>query len=411
MNAWTQLVLINRGERKTTALAHAGLVLGFALLFFLFLLGRAGLSFVDTHILGAVPEHELTVSLKKKDVALFQVVEPGGKTAMSEEDLDRIRSLEGVRDIVPLAYGSEPSEAQINFMGKVYTTDMIVQGFPPDWIHEDVAPDVLEWEPGGIVPVVVNAQVLVLYNNGYAQSNGLPQLSATALKTPIWTLHYGEGPRRNSYRARIVGLSPKVALGAAVPDDVLRHMQQTTGNGEPPVTEAVLILAPDADTAAIRRTIDSLGYAVDEPHPLSRVLGQLHGISIAAMLLLSLCVAVFGFSYLNQTLQMLFLLKRRDYAVCRAMGMSRGRLRGLLLSEATAILAFDLLAAVVIGFTGAWSLHQFYLRDYLIRLAGSPLELGLPLSWLGTMALAILLAGIAFLAPRVWRATGGESQL
>ena len=408
MRGFTELILINRGARRTTALAHLGLSLGCALLFFLFFLGRAGLEYVDTHILGAVPDYELKVSLKRKDVALFQVVEPGGKTAMTDEDLASIAGLPGVLDVVPLAYGSEPSEAQINFMGKVYTTDMIVQGFPRDWVEQDVESDLLNWEPGGIIPVVVNAQVLVLYNNGYAQSNGLPQLSAAALKAPVWTLHYGEGTVRQSFRARIVGLSPKVALGAAVPNDVLAHLQSRLGNDRAPITEAVLVLSPEADPGEIRQSIDRLGYEVEEPHPLTRIFSQLHSISLAALVLLSLCVALFGFSYLNQTLQMLFLLKRRDYAVCRAMGMSRKRLRLLLLGEAMALLGLDLTLALALGYTAAWTLHNAYLHDYLIKLAGSPLELTLPVQWLALMVLGILVAGLAFLAPRVWTATSGS---
>ena len=313
----TELVLVNRGARGVTAWAHAGLTVGCGALFFMFLLGRAGLDYVDRQILGAVPDHELTVGLKKKDVAFFQISDPAGKAALSPEDLEAIAALDGVRAVTPLTYGTEASAAEITFMGKTYNTDMIVQGFDPAWIGGDVAPEKLDWEPGQTVPVVLNSQILVIYNNGYAQSQGLPQLSAKAVMTPVWKLIYGTKKGVPvTLNAQIVGFSSKVALGAAIPRAALDYLHGARGLQPAPATEAVLALDAAADTDAVRRAIDELGYAVNEPHPLTRIFRQLHGVALVGLLLLTGCLVLFGLMFGGSGLATEASVAAIDYA-CR----------------------------------------------------------------------------------------------
>lgn len=403
---FTQMVLLNRGARSVTFQAHLGLTVGCAILFFLSILGQSGLAWLDEYVLGAVPDHELTVSLKKKDVAFFQVVEPGGKTALSSEDTGAMEALDGVLGVTPLYFGDQPSRAEIRFMGRLYETDLVVQGFDPQWIAEDVPLDLTAWEPGKTVPVVINTQLLMIFNNGYAKSQGLPQLSLQALMAPVWKLVYGKknGPPV-MINARIVGASPKVALGAAIPTAALEHLHQQLGVAQAPSTEAVLTLDINTDTDQMRRRIDELGYAVNEPHPLTGVFRRMKTFGGVGGVTLLLCLCVFAFSYLNQTLKMLFLVKKRDYAVCRAMGMSRARLRQLLFCEVFLLVAYDLVLGLAVGWLGAAALNKVYLHQQFLDMAGAPLQLLFPWSRAFLICVAALVSSMIFLAPRVLAAS------
>lgn len=407
---WGQLALINRGSRRIGFWAHAGLLAGFSLLFFLFLAGYSMLGYLERNVLGVVPDEELKVGIKKKDMAFFRVVEPGSKDALSQPDLDALNNIEGVKKVVPLTFGNHPSSANISFMGNNFTSDLVIQGFPPEWIEADVEPEKLAWEPGQTVPIVINSRLLSIYNNGYAKAQGMPTLSASAVMVPIWDLFYGpKGKPPVRLRARIVGLSPRVALGAAIPQNVLDYLHQQSGLPAPNITEAVLYLNGKRSGDAVRRAVDALGFAVDEPDPMARIFGQLKQIGAWGAVGLLLCICLFGFAFLNQTLKMLFLVKAHDYAICRALGMSRRMLRLALLSEATLMLALDLCAALAIGWTGAYLFAEHLLSPYLETLVGVAFRPTMPWSPVLMALLAIQLVGLAVLAPRILVSTSGPA--
>ena len=403
----TQMLLINRGARRESAWAHTGLILGGMVVFFLFLLGTNSVDYMDTHVLGAAPDDELVVSLKTKDAAFFRVADPSGKAAIESGDMENINGMSGVADIWPLTYGVKPAYAEINFMGRRLGSELTIQGFDPDWLKDDVDPELLKWERDKPIPVVINSQILSIFNNSYAKSQGLPQLSAGALMTPVWVLTYNhEKAREVKVRAQIVGMSPKVALAAAIPHEVLASFHHDLGLEEPEPVEMVLRVKANADADTLRRSITEMGFSINEPPPISRIMRQMKTLGAWGIIILTGCLLFFGFSYLNQTLKLLYMLKRKDYAVCRAIGMSRKRLQALLAAEVLLLLVFDMVVAICLGWLIAHIFKNQWLNDYLIRLVGFPLELHVPLVWIMFGGSLVITAGLAFLWPRILAATG-----
>lgn len=357
---------------------------------------------MSRNVLAIVPDQELTVGIKRKDMAFFRLVEPGAKEALSTADLEALTQLKGVRKVVPLTYGNQPSSARIDFMGKGLSTEMVVQAFPPEWIADDVPIEKLAWEPGKTVPIVINNRLLSIFNNGYAASQGLPNLSPSALMVPVWDLFYGPADEPPIHlRARIVGLSPKVALGAAMPQKVLDFLHETAGLPAPQMTEAVLYLEGKQNSEGVRQAINQLGFSVDEPEPLARIFIQLKHVGTGAVLTLLTCICLFGFAFLNQTLKMLFLIKAHDYAICRAMGMSRGTLRLILVLEAQMALALDLMLALAAAWLAADLFARTTFSAYLQGLVGMPLELTMPWFFMGLTLLLVNCIGLAVLIPRI----------
>ena len=154
------LWLVNRGARSVTFLAHFWMAFGCCLLFSLFLFGKAGMDYVSQNLLGSLPEQELRVGLRKKEVSFFQIDEPGGKKSISNNDLAAMARLTGVREVVPLRYGDQPSAVDIQFMGQTFKSDMVVQALDPAWLAEDIDPAKLVWREGETVPVVLNSPII-----------------------------------------------------------------------------------------------------------------------------------------------------------------------------------------------------------------------------------------------------------
>ena len=405
-----QLKLINRGSRSVLLWAHAGLIAACTAVFFLFVLGLAAIEAVDTHLLGSMPEQELRVGLKKRDITILRMAEKGAKTAIAAEDLIAMAALQGVTHTYPLHYADQSSDISVNFMGQGFSSEMVIQAFEPDWVAGDVAPELLDWAEGQPVPMVINTQILAIYNNAYAKSKGMPQLSPKALEMPVMRIYYGKNPKKAEDPARlilsakVVGLSPRVALGVAIPRSVLESLHKQLGRPMPKPLEVILLLEPDADSDRVMALVREMGYTIHEAHPLARIFRQAKVASVLAGLVLIVCVLLFKLSFLNQTVKMLFLLKRRDYAICRAMGMSRGRLRALLVFELLLLFGTDLIVGLFMGFGLAFWLSAAWISPLLVSLLGFPLAVAFPAQTL-VLAALILAAALLFLAPRIWSVT------
>lgn len=406
---WQQLRLMNKGARSVTLWAHLGLAAGFTAVFAISLLVVGATQYVQTQLLGDLPDQEIRVTTRKQDMAMFRMPDPDAKQAFSSIDLDNLRAVPGVQQVYPISYANQPAELNVNMLGQGITTDIVIQGVDPAWIAQDV-PD-LDWQTAGkALPVVVNTQLLAIYNNGYAPAQGFPQLSEQALKVPALTLRYGREPLRVGQqeplriKAKVAGMSPRVALGLAVPREKLNTWHQQLGLKPPPITEAILQLARQADLAVVHQAVNDLGFTPDPPNPLANALRRLERLGIWGGALLMIAVGLFGSAYLNQTLNLVFLAKRRDYAVCRAMGMSRQRLRHILLSESMSLVGLDLFMGLTLGWLAAQGTLGFinpWLTDYL----GAPLQLQLPRMPLVFLIVAVLAVALVTVLPRIWRLT------
>ncbi len=396
-----QLWLLNRGARDIMFWAHLGLCFGCGVVFFLFLLASAGSRFVNRQVLGALPGQELRVGTRKEDVAMFRRTVPGSPERITPENLETMAALPGVVGAWPLRYGNQPARVRAQILTASFETDIVLQSFQPEWVAEQVPPEKLAWDPGQTVPLVVNPQILAIYNGGYAPSQGLPELSPEAMKLPLLTITYGETPV--TFRARVVGYSPKVALGLAMPDQVLDYLHRQLAIEPAPVIEAAVELAANTPATPVREAIASMDFEIEEPSALARALAQLQQAGFWAGWLLVLGLCIFGGVYLNQTLKMLILFKRRDYAVCRAMGMSANRLQSLLTIELALSLLVDLGLGFALGYGAASAFQALWLNQRLLQLVGASLVLEPRWSGILAIALAVLVAAMLFLLPRIWR--------
>lgn len=408
MNSWlTQIGLINKGSRWLMFWAHLGLSAGFAAVFGLLILGKTSLSFLQTHLLGNLPQQELSVGLKKQDISLFRMSAPGSATQISDLDLEAMANLKGVAAALPITYATQPAEVSVSFFGFGFDSEIVIQGIEPEWVAPDLPGISLDWQEGETVPIVLSSHLLAIYNNAYAKSRGLPEISPQALSTPVMKITYGKPVRQPGDRpplevhGKVVGISPKVALGLALPNQVLEALHQRLALPPPPVTEAVLRLEPGTDGDPVASQVTALGFDPAVPSPIARALARLKRAGSLFAILLGTCICLFGFAYLNQTFKMMFLLKREDYAICRAMGMRAASLRTMLLVEAVLSTAADVALGLGAGLAGAVLVLNHWLTPFLEQLVGQAPKLLIPWPQIAAAAALVPLACGCFLLPRV----------
>jgi len=395
------------GIRGHAVRASIRVMLTCSIVFGLYFLGSSALGYLDQHLFASAPRHELRVGLRTKDVAIVRLTEPGAKTTLRDEDLAAMAGITGVLEVYPVTYADLPSRIELDLMGESFESEMVVQAFEPAWLAGDVDPERLVWEEGRALPVVINTQILTIYNNAYARSRGMPELSAAALEAPLIRLTYGgekeageeidgetEAPATEVF-AKVVGMSPRVALGMAIPKPALEKLHQNLGEPVPDPLEAVLELRADADLDKVRATVEEMGFAILDAHPLAKLVQQIRVMTQTALALLIACLLLFVLALLDQSQANLYLKVR---------GAGLVPSTGKLVSEVSLWLAAALALAVGIGYGLAVWIGGAWLSPMLAELTGVALTVAIPPLGTPLIAAGILLAAQLSLTVRLWLA-------
>lgn len=188
---------------------------------------------------------------------------------------------------------------------------------------------------------------------------------------------------------RLVGIVEEIgAAGVAYVNDQAFAQASATGGGA-----RMIRLATDAGTTAERsqriRQIEAAlaegGAGVETVQPLSELrsaMGDHIVILIRALLALALVMAAVGGLGLASTLGISVLERSRELAIMKTLGATRGRLLGMVLSEAQIVALLSVVAALVLSLPLTWVLDGMIGR--LGFVAPLPFALSLPalLSWL-----------------------------
>lgn len=394
---------IHRGARGTLWWTAAGFLPLYALVCSLLLLGMGGIDLLNMGF--TLPQHELIVGLNKKDVSIFRVLEQGSAAAFSSQDMETMHNQPGVTDVHAVSYGVQPSEAHVAFFGQEFETEMVLQSFDPGWLRDDLAAELEKWEPGQLVPMVVNSSVLAIYNHAYAKANGLPELSESALKTPIINLYYGAPGKRVMIKGRVIGLSPKVALGLAIPRKTLDHLHNQLGIEAPAITELVLHLKAGEDVRRARETVEKLGFVINEPGQMLQVIAKARTLAFGAFWPLFLLLCLLATFFLSQGFATVMLMSRSVYQERLDDGAARSRLGLAVLAEGAVIVLMHLVGGSILGWIVAGHVNDRYFSPFIKALLGNEMTVNLTVFPLLVLNAAMLMGCVLLLVPRVISAT------
>lgn len=97
--------------------------------------------------------------------------------------------------------------------------DRFLDKLPTDW----------HWEPGSRdLPIIISSQFLDIYNYAFAPSQGLPQLSQTAVKSVALQIKIGNSGNEETYSARVVGFSDRIG-SVLVPQSFIEYGNKKFG--------------------------------------------------------------------------------------------------------------------------------------------------------------------------------------
>jgi putative ABC transport system permease protein len=361
-----------------------------ALVFFLGL----GLGLRDTLLGEIFPVDRVEVTRTATDLNLLAVTFELGKDTLDAEDLERLGRLNGVTAIYPkmrllvpaLASGGE------SLLGTGMQTELVADGVDPSLVTDEVGeafhdpridPSNLPSDcsanaacpPGTVcvgasafgpgacreeIPVIVSRQMVELYNGAFRRAYRLPKLNPDALVGFGLEVRFGASSlfpssrRAVTDRAKLVGFSDAaIPLGITMPLGFVRRLNRELG---PPGSSdgyhsAVLQLSGAEVAPAVVEQVEALGLEVRDRG--ARRAASLMATVLAVVAVVGIVVLAVSALHVMHVFALLTVIRRREIAVMRAVGASRGDIRWLLVIEAAVVGlaagAVGLAAAVVLG--------------------------------------------------------------
>ncbi len=329
--------LWNRGHWRDYIFSQGMLLVASLLLVFFISIGLGVGGILQRFLSTDLPEEQVRITPLGVQAGFFQT-ERGGME-ITDVVLDSLAAHPLVARIDPQIYAHVPAYLRGLLGGRNYYTDITLEGvsdaFVPDSVLENV-----DWNytladsAGKPLPIILSENLLILYNAGFAESNGLMGLTPEGVIGLEVRINVGsssiaslQAPPEN-IRAEIVGTSRNMALFAlAVPIEFVEQVNEMYLPDEPHTYSALMVTAERAeDVPELVRYAEAMGLQAETRRGIAQKAELLVGVVTAA--LGALAAAILASAVASAIHTLVADLKNRSYAlgVLVALGTSRDRL-------------------------------------------------------------------------------------
>ena len=169
-----------------------------------------------------------------------------------------------------------------------FSTVLFFEAVPDEFL--DVIPPDFHWEPGSVtVPIMLSQDFLNLYNFGFALSQGLPQLSRTAISMVPLSVEVSGPKGKADYKGKICGFSDRYST-VLVPQSFMDWANKNIGEGKPSKPNRLILQVSNAADPALTAFLEKNGYQTNSD---KLKMGKAGGIIKVVMGLISLLGILF----------------------------------------------------------------------------------------------------------------------
>lgn len=184
-------------------------------------------------------------------------------TEFMPEDLQRLREKEFITDVAPFASADFKvgiSEVEGDGLPHFYA-DMFFQSIPNRFMDIDV-----DWnwnEQSEFIPIVLPRDFIMIINYGFAQSQGMNQISEDLLMAARLTIHINGNGQKTQMIGRVVGFSQKIS-SILVPESFLTYSNALYGNGNIQNPSRVFITTKDDSYGELEELMEELNLDISK---------------------------------------------------------------------------------------------------------------------------------------------------
>ena len=185
-----------------------------------------------------------------------------GSTDFNADEITDLKKQPWVRDVGEFSSAYYRVIASVDQWGRGMSTLLFFESIPDDFV--DVASS--DWgfhEGDETVPLIISKDYLTLYNFGFANSAGLPQMSESIMSgIPLrLTLTSDDGTRRKTLQGRIVGYSNRLNT-ILVPRTFMEWSNRELGNVKGTSPSRLIVDVSSPGDIAIKDYLDAHGLEV-----------------------------------------------------------------------------------------------------------------------------------------------------
>jgi len=196
--------------------------------------------------------------LISKNVSIGQAFGFGG-TGFTDAEIEEIAQQDFAQRVAPFISNEFPVSAFTkNERFPDFYTELFFEAIPDEFI--DVKSDDWKWEDGqDYIPIIMPQDYLNLYNFGFAQSQGLPQIPKEVIGLIQFQVRLKGKPKHVTYPGKIVGFSNRIN-SILVPHDFLKWANESYGYTEKYKPSRIILVTSDPTDPAIMQFIEEKGY-------------------------------------------------------------------------------------------------------------------------------------------------------
>lgn len=246
-----------------------------------------------------------------------------GPESFSAEQIAEIERQPWARKVGSFTSAGFDVTGRLTLGGSGMSTALFLEAVPDEFF--DRLPDGWHFDPAEanpVVPIILSSDYLTLYNFGFASSRGLPQISEEMLRlVPIELSVSGNG-RQRTFRARIVGLSPRLNTIAA-PQDFIDWANATFASA--PAAPSRLIIRTDGPAGAdATEFLSSRGYGIGGDKAASGRMGQLLRVITGVVIAVGLVIIILAFFIITLSISLLLQKNRPIISRLLMLGFTPG---------------------------------------------------------------------------------------
>ncbi len=226
------------------------------------------------------------------------------ETTFSSDEIDEIKRQAFVNEISPFVSNSFEVSAYTSSSSDIpdFYTDMFFEAIPDNYIDIDSK----NWiwnQNDSLIPIIIPNDYLNLYNFGFAESQGLPQISENMIGLVTFNIKIRGNGKRDTFKGRIAGFSDRINT-ILVPYNFMIWANETYGEGAKDPSR-LIIVAKDPSSPEILKFFSEKSYETNKEKLKNSKLNTVFRIavtvtSIISLLIIFLSVMVFilGFQLL-----------------------------------------------------------------------------------------------------------------
>ncbi len=293
------------------------------------------------------------------------------KSTFSQEEISTLENMPQVKQVAGFVSNRFRLKTSIQFAGQQLYSDLFFEAVPDTYL--DIQPNNWEWDSvEGIIPIILPADYLNLYNFGFAPGQGLPQLTPDMISMATLQIQINGAGKERIFKGKIVGFSNRIN-SILVPLDFMQYANRNFSDALEPEPSRLIVASDNPADPALMKYFDEQGYELNNELLKNSKMQSLMRIILTIVLFLSAIIIALSLTGFVQFSRLLINKKEYEIRILYYLGYTHRFIASkyliFYLRITGIVFVLSLLSLFVVQyFFGDWMTHKGFELESSIQL-------------------------------------------